>query len=100
MTATQTTFKLDCGYARGKIQDTRKFRNPASISEMMEWCDTHQHIELKDKQGRWRTVKVNGKVRTWKRDSERIEVPCKYGLYEYFVLTARDIDNVLIPLAR
>jgi len=28
-------------------------------------------------------VKINGKVKTWKRDVNRFEVPCKYGLYEY-----------------
>lgn len=33
--------------------------------------------------GRVGTAKVNGAVRTWKRDPERIEVPLKWGLYEY-----------------
>lgn len=28
-------------------------------------------------------VTINGKVKTWKRDINRFEVPCKYGLYEY-----------------
>lgn len=28
-----------------------------------------------------RRVKVNGAVRTWKRDANRIEVPVKYGMY-------------------
>jgi hypothetical protein len=31
--------------------------------------------------------KVNGKVRTWKRSPDRIEVPVKRGLYEYGTLT-------------
>ena len=29
---------------------------------------------------RWR---VNGKVKTWKRDITRIRVPVKHGLYDY-----------------
>ena len=33
-----------------------------------------------------RQLKVNGKVRTWKRNPDRIEVPVKYGLYEYGTL--------------
>lgn len=28
-------------------------------------------------------VKINGKVRIWKRNPDRFEVPIKYGLYEY-----------------
>jgi len=31
-------------------------------------------------------VKINGRVRTWKRDPNRIEVPIKYGLYSHAVL--------------
>jgi len=33
---------------------------------------------------RWR---VNGKVKRWKRDTNRIEVPLKRGLYDYGYLT-------------
>lgn len=29
---------------------------------------------------RW---KVNGKVKTWKRDANRIHIPLKHGLYAY-----------------
>ena len=32
-------------------------------------------------------VKINGKVRTWKKDLNRFEVPVKYGLYEYYTVT-------------
>ena len=28
-------------------------------------------------------VKINGMVKTWKRDTSRFAVPVKYGLYEY-----------------
>lgn len=30
-----------------------------------------------------REVKINGRIKTWKRDPDRIEVSYKYGLYEY-----------------
>jgi hypothetical protein len=39
-----------------------------------------------------RQAKVNGKVRTWKRDLTRIEVPVKYGLYEYYTFDKHDIE--------
>lgn len=32
----------------------------------------------------WR---VNGKVMTWKRDSDRVEVPLKHGLHDFFTLS-------------
>lgn len=33
---------------------------------------------------RWR---VNGKVRTWKRSPDRVEVPIKCGLYQFHYIT-------------
>jgi len=36
---------------------------------------------------RW---KVSGQVKTWKRDTNRIRVPLKHGLYRYDALTEAD----------
>lgn len=83
---------------RYKPTELTTFRNPANVAEMVNHCNSHSHIWVRDLRGNARTVKVNGKVRTWKRDPNRIEVPCKYGLYEYFLLTAQDISDVLIPV--
>lgn len=33
------------------------------------------------------TVRVSGRVKTWKRNPERIAIPVKYGLYDYGYLT-------------
>ena len=77
---------------------TMTFRTPSSIAEMVSWCDSHQHIWFRTISGDARQCKVNGKVRTWKRDLNRVEVPVKYGLYEYSTLTADDINRVLIPV--
>lgn len=41
--------------------------------------------------GSARRIKVNGQPRTWKRDTSRIEVPAKYGMYEYAMFNERDI---------
>ena len=39
---------------------------------------------------RW---KVNGKIKTWKRDSSRIKVPVKRGLYEYGYITEYELKD-------
>ena len=45
-------------------------------------------------------VKINGRIRTWKRDANRIEVPIKYGLYEYGTLSAAEaLDTMLIEVS-
>ena len=41
-----------------------------------------QRVPFMRNDGRLGEVKINGKVRTWKRDKDRIEVPVKYGMYE------------------
>jgi len=46
---------------------------------------------LIDDQGkRWR---VTGAVKTWKKDSSRIRVPLKHGLYTYGALETHDFDS-------
>ena len=42
---------------------------------------------------RW---KVNGKVKTWKRDSGRIEIPLKNGLRNYDYLTEDTLHLVML----
>lgn len=47
-----------------------------------------------------RRAKVNGAPKTWKRSPERLQVPCKYGMYEYFRLDEKDIARgaILVEL--
>lgn len=40
---------------------------------------------------RWR---VNGMVKTWKRDAGRVKVPVKYGLYGYDYVTEHELNLV------
>lgn len=42
----------------------------------------------------WR---VNGQIRTWQRDADRLEIPCKHGLREYFTFTERHLDSLHRP---
>src|SRR5690242_15035887 len=88
------------GYDRGTKAGKRKlkFRNPADVAEMRQHCEKSSHIWFVSTDGTARQAKVNGAVRIWKRDPNRIEVPIKYGMYEYGTFEARDINRVLIPI--
>ncbi len=81
---------------RRKTPEKRKYRS-MTFEEVkgMEYGD-HPLILLNS--GKVGQVKVNGKIRLWKRDPNRIEVPCKYGLRECFTFTARDIDRFLVEV--
>jgi hypothetical protein len=54
------------------------------------------HIQYINHQGRTIRLKINGKVRTWKKDQSRIEIPVKYGLYEYGILNIHDLPNITL----
>ena len=51
------------------------------------------HVWFYTAQGDAKRAKVNGKPKTWKRSPERVEVPLKYGLYEYATFDENDIAN-------
>jgi hypothetical protein len=42
----------------------------------------------------WR---VSGRVRTWKRDAARIEIPCKHGMYEHYTFTQHHLSYLHRP---
>lgn len=42
---------------------------------------------------KWR---VNGQVKTWKRDPARVQVPVKHGLHDYDYITERNLDCVYL----
>ena len=52
-----------------------------------------QHVWFRSIQGDAKRFKVNGAPKTWKRDTTRIEIPAKYGLYEYATFDALDIAS-------
>lgn len=91
------TFVLRIGYSR-HTPESMRFRNPVNVAEMVNWCNMNTHIWFRCNDGTARQCKVNGRVRTWKRDPNRIEVPIKYGLYEYGTFTQYDIARILIPV--
>lgn len=46
-------------------------------------------VLIDDNGKRW---KVNGRVKTWKRDPKRIRIPLKHGLYTYDYIDERYFD--------
>jgi hypothetical protein len=48
-----------------------------------------------DNNGNYRNVRKNGQLKTWKRDKTRFEQSFKYGLYENFRLTTKEMLNEL-----
>ena len=69
---------------RRKTPETRAYRymTPDEARDLQYG----QHIYLLLRGGRVGQVKVNGEPKTWKRDASRLEVPVKYGMYEYATL--------------
>ena len=78
------------GYAR----DVRTFRyrpmlaSEARALDSAEYYSPAEHYALAWN-GVIRRVRRNGAVKTWKRDTNRVEVPLKYGMYEAFRDSAR-----------
>jgi len=46
--------------------------------------------------GRVGWLRVNGAVRTWKRDPDRVEIPMKYGIKECLTLNLERALEVLV----
>jgi hypothetical protein len=95
MEASDSMMEVPNGYAKKELL---KFRNPEGIAEMIEHCGKQSHIWFWAVDGFARRAKVNGAVRTWKRNPERVEVPLKYGMREYWTFTEVDIKRILIPV--
>jgi len=92
----QETFELVTGGDRRKNPEKAMYRS--MTFDEVKTLHIGSHIWFKANDGTARQIKVNGQIRLWKRDPERIEIPCKYGLYECFTFTKHDLDRLLIRL--
>ena len=90
------TFELRDGYliARRKTPITYLYRY-MTLDEIKA-LRSGQHIEFIARDGSARFVKVNGQVKRWKREADRIEVPVKYGMYECARLDTREALRRLV----
>jgi len=58
--------------------------------------DTLYHVTNRNADGSPQRWKVNGMVRTWVRSPGRVQIPLKYGLYNYCYLTGEDLNLVCL----
>jgi len=49
------------------------------------------HVYIRANCGCFLRVKINGKAKTWKKQPEKVQIPFKYGLYEYGYITENDV---------
>ena len=70
-----------------KNPEFKEYR-PITLEEAKN-LDSVSHCLVLLNNGNVGHVKINGKVKRWKREPDRIEIPVKYGLYEYVTL-----DNI------
>ena len=52
-------------------------------AKKLKYGDILYHSFLKNGDGSPQRCKVNGRVKTWKRDPDRIYIPLKRGMHEY-----------------
>ena len=90
------TFQLIDGYDKHKTPKLITVR-PMTHNEAIS-LQYGQHVNVIANNGTLRQVKVNGKPRTWKRQPTRFELPCKYGLYEYFTLNQDELHRLVIVI--
>lgn len=62
-----------------------------TLDEVKTLTATHIWFVSNDKSAR--RCKVNGAPKTWKRDTSRVELPVKYGMYEYARFDQTDVAN-------
>lgn len=69
------------------------FTKPETLEQAIAWCEAHTHVWFVANDGTARQVKINGRVRRWKRDAQRVEVSVRYryGLYEYNTFDAEEL---------
>lgn len=58
-----------------------------SQAESISYRDEIYSLKSSDSRGFPHRIRVNGKLKTWKRDVERWELPVKFGLRDAFTLS-------------
>lgn len=85
-------FEVTDGYDRTKTPKRIKVRR-MTVDEIKA---LGSHCEFIANDGKLRRVKINGKVRTWKRHPERVEVPLKYGMRDYATFGPEDFWRLVV----
>ena len=61
-------------------------------AKQLKHGDILHHVSQRNADGSPQKWRVNGAVKTWKRDPTRVRVPLKYGLRSCDYLTEHDLD--------
>ena len=61
-------------------------------AKRLQHRDILHHDVNKNVDGTCQRWRVNGKVKTWKRHPDRVQVPLKYGMWGYDYLTEGRLD--------
>lgn len=80
--------KLALQSDKRKTPELREYRTMTEAEIRALSYGKHPLVILNN--GRVGTVKINGAIRTWKRDPERLEIPVKYGMYECATLSREE----------
>ena len=91
----ELTSGYDYKINRGK-RPTKKYRT--MTREEILHLAAGETVPFLANDGTCRNVKINGKVRTWKKDPNRVEVPVKYGMYEYHTFSLGEAMSRLLVL--
>lgn len=54
------------------------------------------HVNHKNSDGSAQKWKVNGKVKTWKRSPEKVQISVKYGMYRYDYITENELHLITL----
>jgi len=69
------------------------FEQAKALTNQILYCNYHTNCK-----GEPSKVRVNGKVKLWKRNPNRIQVPLKYGLRDCFYLTEDNLNNFFLTM--
>jgi len=83
---------------RHKTPTSHTYRYYHDLQELKEALQTRRHFHILDRKGDIASIRANGRLKTWKRDPNRIQQSFKYGLYEHFKLTGPEmLAQLVIP---
>lgn len=63
----------------------------------LRYGDILHHVSLTNSDGTPTRARVNGKMKTWKRDPNRFQLPMKHGFYTCFYITAENAHEWVLP---
>jgi len=65
-------------------------------AKQLKYGQVIYHAINKNSDGSPQRWKINGQVKLWKRNPNRIRIPIKHGLYSYDYLTENELELVCL----